>query len=272
MPAPSSCLVVRQVVRMEGLRMVECGQAPTVLLRFPLQREVRGHKVPEHLLGGRHGAAGLPRLQPHGVGCCLARGLQPYHHRAALLQSLAGLRHHCAHLHRPTALMQPAWHGVQHISSRLPCQLQASHRCQASGRDHFALWMSDRDLSFPAAKRTVQHTLDVPCYLRRKPDRYQMRRMLRPFNSQKHAILGKDKDTRWGAYLHGDAQQLEEALLRRPEELEHVPALPCQLHCLTQRIPQVLRPAVLMSFTVRLLRFSVRRLSQAVEPANATQA
>ena len=38
---------------------------------------------------------------------------------------------------------------------------------------------------------------------------------------------------------------LEEALLRRPEELEYIPALPSQLHCLTQRIPQILLQTIL---------------------------
>ena len=64
-----------------------------------------------------------------------------------------------------------------------------------------------------------------------------------------HAVLGKDY--RWEACLHGDAQQLEEALLRRPEELEYIPALPSQLHCLTQRIPQILLQTILVSFAAK---------------------
>lgn len=42
------------------------------------------------------------------------------------------------------------------------------------------------------------------------------------------------------ADLHGDAEELEEALLGRPEELEHLPALSRELHCFDQRAPQVL--------------------------------
>ena len=40
--------------------------------------------------------------------------------------------------------------------------------------------------------------------------------------------------------LHGDAEELEESLLRRPEQLEHFPALTCQLDCLAQCPPEIL--------------------------------
>ena len=85
-----------------------------------------------------------------------------------------------------------------------------------------------------------------------------------------HAMLGKDY--RWEACLHGDAQQLEEALLRRPEELEYIPALPSQLHCLTQRIPQILLQTILVSFAAKRPRYSVCQLSQAGELTNAAHA
>ena len=42
--------------------------------------------------------------------------------------------------------------------------------------------------------------------------------------------------------LHGDAEELEESLLGRPEQLEHFPALTCQLDCLAQCPPEILLP------------------------------
>ena len=59
--------------------------------------------------------------------------------------------------------------------------------------------------------------------------------------------------------LHGDAEELEEALLGRPEQLEHLAALPSQLHCLAQCAPQILhRPTYTLSCLTLVMRITAQ--------------